>query len=242
MASQKLLADKWVLITGAGRGIGQAIAEAFAEQGASLILVARSEDQLQETAKGCKDKGAPATEIHATDLTNPQAIEELANQLLSKHEIYGLVNNAGMSPGKDANGPVGGDIAKWEMTLKLNVLAPMQWTRLLAPAMQKRREGLIINMGSVAAVEPSASMAVYTASKHAIRGWSLSCYAALRKDNIKVTLINPGMVETNMTEGMGDSDKMIKVTDIAEAALLPVRTTIHAVPEEITIRPNEPAA
>jgi short-subunit dehydrogenase len=243
MAPQgKLLDGKTVLITGAGRGIGQAIAEAFAEQGATLILAARSEDQLQETAKSCKEKGAKDAEVHSLDMTKPENIEEFCKKLHDKHGyIYGLVNNAGMSP-PGGNGPVEGDISKWEMALKLNVLAPMQFTRCLAPQMQEKHEGLIINMGSVAAIEPSAGMAVYTATKHGLRGWSLSCYQALRKDNIKVVLINPGMVETGMTEGMGDSEKMIKPRDIALGALLAVETSTHACPQEITIRPVEPAA
>ncbi|KAK9824641.1 hypothetical protein WJX72_011991 [[Myrmecia] bisecta] len=241
MAPSKILSDKWILITGASKGIGQAVAEAFAEQGASLMLVARSQDQLLETANGCKEKGAPAIEVHALDLTNPEAIENLSKQLLDKHKfIYGLVNNAGMMPG--GNGPTDGDIRAWETALKLNVLAPMQWTRCLAPAMQQKREGLIINMGSVSSIEPDASNPVYVATKHALRGWSRSCYAAFRKDNIKVAHINPGMVETGMTEGRGDAEKMIKPSDIAEAALLAVRTSAHAVPTEITIRPVEPVA
>ncbi len=80
----------------------------------------------------------------------------------------------------------------------LNVHAPMRLTRRLAPVMQQRTSGVIINMGSIAAVEPMTSSCAYAATKYALRGWSLSCYQALRHHNIKVMLINPAFVNTPM--------------------------------------------
>ncbi|KAA6429628.1 MAG: hypothetical protein FRX49_00062 [Trebouxia sp. A1-2] len=181
-ASNKL-AGKWCVVTGGGAGIGQAIAETFAAEGASIALVARSKDKLEEVAKGCKSKGAPQVETHSVDLLDLQALDKFAKSFLSSHKHCDvLVNNAGMM---GQGTPTEGDISKWEKCIQLNLLAPMALTHAFSPGMVEKKEGLIINMGSVAALEPM---------------------------------------------------KSTPPTDIAEAAMLALRTSSACVPSEITLR------
>lgn len=224
------------LVTGGGRGIGRAIALALAREGATLDLVARSRDQLERTADDCAEAGSPDVGIHALDATDGPAVDHLAGALLeSRGRIDVLVNNAGMGVEGHA---LAGDPDAWETLMKLNVLAPMRLTRRLAPEMVRHERGTIINIGSIAAIEGMTESGAYAASKHALRGWSLSCYQKLRHHGIKVVLINPAFVDTPMTAGVTGAkrDRMLRPEDVAQAAMLAVRTSASCCPEEITLR------
>eukprot|EP00123_Amoebidium_parasiticum_P012143 comp21151_c0_seq1/m.28630 comp21151_c0_seq1/g.28630 ORF comp21151_c0_seq1/g.28630 comp21151_c0_seq1/m.28630 type:complete len:242 (-) comp21151_c0_seq1:510-1235(-) len=231
-----LASGKWALVTGAGRGVGKAIALALAKEGASLALCARTKSQLEAVAAECKAAGAPAVETYEVDLSHSTQVETLAQTLLSQHGgVDILVNNAGigaMGTGTDGNPD------EWETMMAINLNAPMRLTRRLAPAMAERGGGTIINMGSVAAIEPMTSSCAYAASKHGLRGWSLSCYQNLRLKNIKVVLINPAFVNTDMVSGNPNTipERMLQPSDVAEAAMLALKTTSACVPQEITLR------
>jgi short-subunit dehydrogenase len=223
------------LITGASRGIGRAIALAFAERGCRLALSARSEQALSAVAAECQERGAPGISLHAADLSRPNDIDRLAQEVQKAGDVDILVNNAGIgSPGNATSG----DPDDWERMLAINLHAPMRLTRHLAPAMALRERGAIINIGSVAAVEGMTNNGAYAAAKHGLRGWSLSCYQHLRRSGIKVTIINPGLVATDMTRTSAGAreDRMIRPDDVAGAALLAVTTSPMCCPEEITLR------
>merc|ERR1719373_441503 len=113
----------------------------------------------------------------------------------------------------------------------------MRLTRHLAPHMVEKQSGVILNIGSIAAIEPmSGDHAAYAASKHALRGWSTSIYNTLRHQNVKVMLINPAYVNTKMASSVPNTipDNMIRPSDVAEVALLPLRVSQACVPTEIT--------
>jgi 3-oxoacyl-[acyl-carrier protein] reductase len=234
------LTGRVVLVTGASRGIGRAIARALAREGATLELTARSEDDLQETARLCLEGGAAEARVHALDLTDGAAIDALCERLLAERDAVDvLVNNAGMGARGHA---LSGEPDEWERALALNVAAPMRLTRRLAPRMHEREWGVVVNVGSVAAIEGMTEAGAYAASKHALRGWSLSCYQKLRRAGIKVVLLNPAFVDTKMTEGVEGADRrrMLRPDDVAEAAMLAVRTSPACCPEEITLRLTKP--
>lgn len=224
------------MVTGASRGIGRAIAASLAAAGAKLILVARSAGDLKETAELCEREGAPETDVRAVDLTDVQAVESLCSQALERHgAVDVLVNNAGRGIEGHA---LEGEPDDWDAGLLLNVGVPMRLTRRLAPAMVENEFGIIINIGSVAAIEGMINNGAYAATKHALRGWSLSCYQKLRDAGIKVMLINPAFVDTAMTASVkgADRSRMLSVDDIAKAAMLAVTTRAACCPEEITLR------
>ena len=230
------LTGRTALVTGASRGIGKAIAVSLARAGAKLVLVARSRDDLKRAAEECKKSGAPATDLQVVDLADVAAVDALCQYVLDEHGgIDVLVNNAGRLVRGNA---LGGEPDDWNEGLLLNVGVPMRLTRRLAPKMVEREYGVIINIGSVAAVEGMTDSGAYAATKHALRGWSLSCYLKLRDAGVKVMLINPGFVDTAMTARLVEADrsKMLSVDDIAQAAMLAVTTSAACCPEEITLR------
>ncbi|DBA95764.1 TPA: hypothetical protein ACH3X1_001318 [Trebouxia sp. C0004] len=208
----EFLPGKVAVITGGGRGIGQAIAEKYATQGFTLILTARSKDQLEETAASCKAKGSPAVDIHGIDLSQSSQVGKFADDVLHKYKkVDVLINNAGMGT-KSGSGPIEGDSSEWEMAVNLNLIAPMLLTQAFAAGMVENKAGLIINIGSIAAESGMAGQSVYAATKWGLRGWSLSCY-----------------------EGVFNQDLSLEAEDIAEAAMLPLITTALCVPKEMTL-------
>ncbi|KAL4458634.1 hypothetical protein ABPG75_013499 [Micractinium tetrahymenae] len=240
-----LLSSKRVLVTGASRGIGAAIAERCAAEGAELLLTARSADKLREVAERCRAAGAPLCACLPCDLADPSSIDRLAAEVLQKHPegVDVLVNNAGTGSGNqdiltgEAEAVVG-DPDAWEAMLYTNTLGPMRLTRLLAPAMAQRGGGLIVNTGSLAGTFASASSAPYCASKWGIRGWVLSTYEELRRHGIRTMVIEPGFVATDMVLHLGKllPELCIQPSDIAEAALLPLRLGSNAVPLELVMK------
>ncbi len=224
------------LVTGASRGIGRAIAGALAERGCSLVLTARSAERLEEVEDECRRLGATATASYPADLSEPHEVDRLAQDVKDAGWIIDvLVNNAGRGTTGNA---AEGDPGDWDRMLALNLHAPMRLTRQFAPAMVERERGTIINIGSVAAIEGMTTSGAYAASKHGLRGWSLSCYRNLRGYGIKVSLINPGFVATDLTHRAKGArqDRMIRAEDVASAAMLAVTTSPMCCPEEITLR------
>lgn len=231
------MTTKLALVTGAGRGIGRAIALALARRGHALVLSARSEEQLAAVARECIEAGAPACASEALDLSEPEAVEALARAapITAAGGVEVLVNNAGAVILGDADR---GEPDAWDRMIALNLSAPMRLTRRLAPAMLARERGTIINIGSVSGIEGMSSSGAYAATKHGLRGWSLSCYRRLRGYGVKVTLINPAYVDTALVaerEGL-DHGKMLRPADVAAAAMLALDTSAACCPEEINLR------
>lgn len=228
------------LVTGGGRGIGRAIALGLAAAGAKVVVISRTESELKETVAKCLAAGGKA-HYHVADLTNPEVTETAIGQLLTEYQHFDiLVNNAGMGVAGSAEE---GDPNEWEKMMQLNLSAPMRLTRKIAPGMIQREKGIIINIGSVAAIEGMKRGGAYAATKHGLRGWSLSCYERLRPYGIKVVCIHPGYVATKMVKGMKgvDVERMICPEDVAQACMLAVHTSPMCCPVEITLRPTRPA-
>ena len=230
------LEGQWGLVTGAGRGIGRAIALGLAGHGCSLALSARTASELEAVSAECRQRGAPTTLIHPADLGRAEEVDRLADSVLgAAGHVDVLVNNAGRGT---LGNPTEGDPDDWQAMLALNLLAPMRLTRRLAPGMVERQLGTIINLGSIAAIEGMKSSGAYAASKHGLRGWSLSSYDHLRGYGIKVVLINPAFVDTQLVSDAKnvDFERMLRPSDVAEAALLAVTTSAACCPQEITLR------
>lgn len=238
----KLLENKCVMITGANRGIGKAMACCFAQEGAKLVLITRpeSEKDLHACAEKCKQEGASEVMCHTCDVSDPDALEECCKKFEGMH-VDVLVNNAGVfGPTGEGQGPLHGSMQEWHKTLHVNVMAPMILTKHMASKMVEKGEGWIINIGDLEGTHTGPRHPLYAATKHALRGYSLACYEQLRHHNIKVCLINPGNVcQTGMverTDKTRDGQGCINPEDVAEAALLCFKMSQNAVPAEIDLK------
>jgi short-subunit dehydrogenase len=232
-----VLEGKVAVVTGAGRGIGRAIAVRLAQSGCRVVLVARSLPQLEEVQKEILSLAREALSV-PTDLTRDEDI----NRLLEKtHETWGsvdiLINNAGW--GKKA-AIVRAKIEDWDQTFKLNLRAPMILSRLVLPPMIVKGEGAIINVGSISGKTGEANAAAYAASKFGLIGFTQSLYEEVREYGVKVAVILPGFVNTPLIPETPhlDRSKMIQADDIAETVHFVLTSSGTCCPVEITVRPQ----
>jgi short-subunit dehydrogenase len=184
---------KRVLVTGASSGIGAALAERLARSGAIVGLVARRETELRSSLEQCR-RHTPESQMWTVDLADLGAVDALASQVLRDFgPLDVLVNNAGMPKRK---GVLDIDADTVERVMHLNYVSPVRLTLGLLPHFVERREGLIVNVSSVAATLSSPGEGAYDASKAALAVFSEAMAIDLWDLGIKVTTVYPGVVDT----------------------------------------------
>jgi 3-hydroxy acid dehydrogenase / malonic semialdehyde reductase len=243
-----VLIDRTVLITGASSGIGAACARAFAGAGARLVLCARRADRLAEVA------GALDAEVHQAtlDVRDRAAVDAFLSDLPAAwSDLDLLVNNAGLAAGF---GPLQeGDPEDWDRMLDTNVRGLLNITRPVARAMAGRGRGHIINIGSIAGRETYPGGAVYCASKAAVDRITKGLRMDLLGTGVKVSTIDPGMVETefSVVRFAGDRERASEVyegmtpltpDDVAEAVLWVADRPAHVQVADIVIFPTDQAS
>ncbi len=214
---------KHVLVTGASSGIGAALAEGFAERGALVGICARREDRLAEVLERVR-KHSPQSRMWQVDLSDLAGLEAFARQ--ASRELGGvdvLVNNAGIPKRKTVQALTPEVV---ESVMAINYFSPVRLTLALLPELIERG-GRIINLSSVAARLGPPAEAAYTASKAAITGWSESMLIDLAETDVKVHVVNPGVIDTELFQ-LPDNDAMI-----AEVEALPVRAIVDPVLEQL---------
>jgi 3-oxoacyl-[acyl-carrier protein] reductase len=231
------LEGKVAIVTGAGRGIGKAISVSLAKAGCRVVLAARTREQIEAVQKEILSHGGDALAV-PTDLTVDEDIRRLVEK---SQEKWGgvdiLINNAGW--GKRAP-IVGASLTDWDQTFRLNLRAPMVLAKALLPNMIAKREGAVINIGSVSGKTGEANGAAYSASKFGLIGFTQSLYEEVREHGIKVAVILPGFVDTPLIppNRQLDRSKMIQADDIAQAVLFVLTSPATCCPVEITVRPQ----
>ena len=230
-------AGKVALVTGAGRGIGRAIAIALARAGCEVVITARSIDQLTAVRREISAFQGVARAIQA-DLTRDDDIESLVQ---SCGPVDFLINNAGW--GRRA-AVVRAKVEDWDQTLRLNLRAPMMLAQKLLPTMLAKGAGAVVNIGSVSGKSGEANGAAYSASKFGLIGFTQSLFEEVREHGIKVAVILPGFVDTPMIPPGKhlDRSKMIQAVDVAETVLYVLNAPATSCPVEITIRPQRTPA
>jgi 3-oxoacyl-[acyl-carrier protein] reductase len=206
----KKLDNKVALITGGGRGIGKAIAAAYAREGACLALCARTGRELEQTVAELRAIKADA-EGWVCDVALEEPVAALIAAVLRRFErIDVLVNNAGVmtrpAPLVDA------DVKKWDYTLGVNLRGPFLVTRAVLPIMLKQKSGSIINVSSMIGRGAYANFAAYASSKWGLEGLTQTLAAETRSCGIRVNSVEPGYVATKLT-GFGGNDPN-SVTDV----------------------------
>lgn len=243
---------KTALITGATSGIGKACAHLFAQQGYQLVLVARREEKLKEVAQHLADKYAVEIQILIADVRDNSVLKEVFESLPEDwKQIDVLINNAGLSQGLD---PVqNGDTNDWDTMIDTNVKGLLYVTKIVSNWMIAAKKGHIINIGSIAGKEVYPNGNVYCATKHAVDALNKGMRLDLLPHGIKVTAINPGMVETefSVVRFKGDEDKAKKVyeglepllaQDIADAIWFVVSRPAHVNINDMLIMPTAQAS
>lgn len=241
--------NKTVLITGATSGIGLSSANIFAKNGARLILAARRINRLKQVSTLLKKKYKTDIKIIQLDVRNNSHVKKEVNKLdRNWNEIDILINNAGLSRGLDKLHE--GSILDWEEMIDTNVKGLLYVSRAVIPLMVKRNKGHIINIGSIAGHEVYPKGNVYCATKHAVDAITKGMRLDLVDTNIRVTTIDPGLVETefSLIRFRGDKNKAKAVyngiapltpDDIANAIFYAASRPENVVVAEMLLLPNK---
>jgi 3-oxoacyl-[acyl-carrier protein] reductase len=192
------LKEKGVLVTGASKGIGKAIAAAFAAEGSRVVLTARHQPELEQAALELRQRGGEALALPA-DLTSASDVQRLAQHALERlGTVHVLVNNAGGVEGSAQFEDLSDE--DWISIFQLNVLAAVRLTRALLPSMREQHWGRIINIGSEAGMQPDPIIPHYNAAKAAVINLTKSLSKAYGREGILVNTVSPGPIKTPLGE------------------------------------------
>jgi len=230
------LDGKVAIVTGGSRGIGRAIAVAQAGEGAALVLAARTRDSLDEAAERVRRAGGRAETV-VTELTEESSIRNLVR--VTREKFGGLdilINNAGITHSARLAETRTEDLDRcWAV----NARAPYILCREALPLLREAQAAFIVNIASVVGVKGYPLQSAYTASKHALRGWTISLAEELRGTNVRVHVVCPGAVDTGMVGNVRPDIKaadLIGPEEVAELVLYLVTRTGNAVVDALHIR------
>jgi NAD(P)-dependent dehydrogenase (short-subunit alcohol dehydrogenase family) len=237
-------AQRAAIVTGASSGIGLAIARVLGQEGYAMTVAARRAEKLEEAAKGLADEGFAVHAI-AANLSHEEDVKKVVDE---HSERYGrldvLVNNAGLG----FAAPVGEIANKWlDMQLDVNVRSIVLFYReclsMLERAGAEHRNALVVNTASIAGKRGAPGNAVYSATKHAVVGWTESMNGELSARGIKSTALCPAWVDTPMTDfvkGEVPAEEMIRPEDVAESVRYLLKVSPACViPEIMFVRPGD---
>ena len=233
----KTLDGKVALVTGASRGIGRAIALELADAHAQLILTARDRNALQNLAEQITSAGCYPPLVVPLDLTDETAIGDAVELIKNTtNQLDILVNNAGITLGKPLEQTA---TAEWDRLMAVNARAPFILCREFLDLLRRAAPSHIVNISSVVGVKGYSNQIAYTGSKHALRGMSIALAEELKSLNIRVHVICPGGVATDMVQQVRpdiNTDELIQPQEIAELVRYLVTHQGNGIIDEIRIR------
>jgi 3-oxoacyl-[acyl-carrier protein] reductase len=232
------LAGQVAVVTGAGRGIGAAIARKLAKLGATAVLCGRTQSTLDDTAQAIVDTGGK-TEVISCDVTVLHQLEYAAARIDSTFKRLDiLVNNAGIG---GFNEPLYNLAPEdWDRILNTNLRGVYYAIHAFAPLMIRAHYGHIINISSLAGKNALPNGAAYAASKWGLNGLTYSVAEELRGYNIRVSTVCPGSVDTELSPHAGkDPKKMLQPEDVAHAVVMLVTQAPQSFVSEILLRPTQ---
>ncbi len=233
--------NTFALVTGATEGIGRATVLALGRAGYGVGVIARTESKVRSLVKHLKEEGIEAAGA-AADVGQAEpvarAVESVSRAL---GEVQVLVNNAGVLIAKPFEELT---LEDWDTTMATNLRSLYLMCRAVLPAMRRRQEGIIVNVASLAGRNGFVGGTAYTASKHAVLGFSRSLMLETRKQNIRVIAVCPGSVATGMMQDQpmlkADPDRILQPEDVAETILHALGLPGRAMVSELDIRPTNP--
>ena len=236
------------LVTGASSGIGEATAEALASCAAKVVVTARRREKLDALVSRIASAGREAFALSA-DLSTPEGAAQIVKDAEARHgRLDILVNNAGvmyLEPTAEA------DLGRWRHMLELNVLGLIAASQAALPGMRARRDGHIVNIASSAGRVANPNSAGYSATKFGVVGYAEALPKELDKDRVRVTVVEPGVVETELRDHVAHADarkgidqfaaslRQLKSEDVANAILFAVSQPEHVCINEILMRPTD---
>lgn len=240
--------NKVIIITGASSGIGEVSAKMLAQQGAKVVLAARRTDRLERIVADIQAAGGEAVAV-AMDVTKQADVQAVADKALATFgRIDVIINNAGIMP----LSPMAKlKVDEWDKMIDVNVKGVLYGVAAVLPTMQAQKSGQIINISSVAGVKVFAGLGtVYSGTKFAVRAISEGLRMELANDNIRITTLCPGAVESELKLGSSDPESAAGVQAFYEANEIPTdsvaRAIIYAIEQpadvainEIVIRPTK---
>lgn len=238
MDTKPPLAGQVAVVTGAGRGIGAAIARQLAALGATTVLCGRTKSTLDETARTIAGLGGK-TEVIPCDVTVLHQLEYAATRVDSTFgRVDILVNNAGIGGFNELLHALPPE--EWDRVLNTNLRGVYYAIRAFAPLMIRAYSGHIINISSLAGKNALPKGAAYAASKWGLNGLTYSVAEELRPHNVRVSVICPGSVDTELSPHTGkDPHKMLKPDDVAHAVAMLVTQAPQSFMSEILLRPTQ---
>lgn len=235
------LKGKTALITGAGKGIGRAIAVALAHEGVHLGLVARTRADLETLAAELAPRGV-RTSIATADLADRAATEAAVTAITDALDpVDILINNAGTA---ERGTVLDMDPEAWERTFRVNLFGTYYVTRAVLPGMVERRRGDVVNVASTAGLNGAATMSAYAGSKAAMLRLTESLAAEVRKHDVRVTALLPSTVNTELSASMGlpigAEDRMMQPEDVAELVLATLKLPPRVFVRDVAILTTNP--
>ncbi|HEM4129702.1 TPA: SDR family NAD(P)-dependent oxidoreductase [Streptococcus suis] len=239
------------MVTGATSGIGKAIAYAFAKNGDNVIITGRRKDKLNEIKCDLENNYDVQVYIYSFDVTNSEQVIDSCQQILQEvGQVHILVNNAGLALGLDKFQDY--DLADMMTMLDTNIKGLLTVTRQILPQMVAHNEGHIVNIGSTAGIYAYAGAAVYAATKSAVKVLSDGIRIDTIDKNIKVTTLQPGIVETDFSQIRFHGDKeraagvyqgidALQAEDIANCTLFVANQPQHVQISDMTIMATKQA-
>jgi len=229
------------LVTGATEGIGRATALALGRAGYRVGICSRSTEKVEATLAELRAQGVAAAGA-AADVADPDQVRHLVEQVRGTlGEIDVLVNNAGVLIARPIEELT---LEDWDVTMATNLRSLYLTTRLVLPGMRTRRQGTIVNVASLAGRNGFVGGSAYSASKHAVLGFSRSLMLEVRKDNVRVIAICPGSVATGMLRDQAmlkpDHERILRPEDVAASILHVLTLPTGALVSELDIRPTNP--
>ncbi|MDQ0189647.1 3-ketoacyl-ACP reductase [Alicyclobacillus cycloheptanicus] len=212
------IAGKIALVTGAGKGIGRALALQLAAEGVHVGLLARTRRDLEAVADEVKTSSQVRVALAIADISNRQEVETAVTSITEElGPIDFLINNAGAAKFGTV---VEMDPDEWERMVRVNLFGTYYVTRKVLPEMMARKTGSIINVSSTSGLRGAATTSAYSASKFGVMGFTESLMQEARKFNIRVTAVTPSTVNTEMAASLGlpigAEDRMTQADDVAQ--------------------------
>lgn len=229
-----LLQDSRAVVTGGGRGIGAAVARALAEAGASVVVASRTEGDIEQLASQLRAEGHQAWSV-VCDVTDPQSIHGLASSATDRlGRVDILVNAAGIASSAPLHKLT---LEDWNRVIAVNATGTFLCTQAFISGMVERKWGRVVNVASVAGLSGSRYIAAYSASKHAVIGFTRCAAAEVAQHGVTVNAVCPGFVDTDMTAE--SLDRIVESTGISRDEAL--AAILDTTPQRRLFEPEEVA-